>query len=90
MILVGFLYYRITVIKLPGGGELDLTSQETKESNTKTKEKAQAKGVPKDRIPALQREALLNLQAEKNARGEVELSSADIDRNAAETVDVLS
>ena len=84
LILTGFLWTRITAIKLPGGAEIDLTSEEQK----KAAEKVGAKLSGSDSVKVAEetQRAVSALRRSKARLGAPTFSDAQIQRVVEETV----
>lgn len=75
LIIVGFLYGRITTIKL-WGNEIDLSSDEVKKTAAEAQKTADAGGAPPEAVPGITATAIAHAREEKRATGS--LSESDI------------
>jgi len=85
LILTGFLWTRITAVKLPGGAEIDLNSAEQEKAAEKIGDKlSQAKDAKK--IATETQKTMSALRRTKGRIGTTELSDHDISAVVEETV----
>lgn len=82
LVLVGLLYGRITVIKLPGGGEIDLNSDEKKAVAETVKKEVKADNLPAEAAPMVTLAAIEQVRSAKRAKGV--LDPGDVNRAVLE------
>jgi hypothetical protein len=78
LIVVGLLYSRISVIKLPGGAEIALNPDEKKAVEAKVKEKVEQEQIPPEAAPMLTMEALDEARSQKLRRGVLTLTPDEV------------
>lgn len=74
LILVGFLYGRISTIKIPGGGEIDLSADEKQQVASAVATEAAAQHIGTSEIPAMTTAALEAARHRKRQQGSLSLS----------------
>jgi hypothetical protein len=77
LIVIGLLYGRITVIKFPGGGELDLSADEVKKTAATALAAANQTNAPSETVSGITATALAHAREKKRATGS--LTDKDID-----------
>lgn len=79
LIVVGLLYSRISAIKLPGGGEITLTTEEKEKVAAKVAEKVSEGRVEAEAAPQVTLAALDQLTIEKQAAVAPQLPDAQVE-----------